>query len=50
MRTISMVVRNEKKLNKVIHERKIKEWVGIGWIDLTEPSFNDLKKYPIAMM
>lgn len=34
--TISMVAGNEKIYKKVIDGGQVKEWVGIGWIDIDE--------------
>ncbi len=35
--TISMVAGNEKKYKKVIDtDGKVKEWVGIGWVEIDE--------------
>lgn len=28
-----MVAGNEKKYDKVIHRHRVKQWVGIGWVD-----------------
>mgnify|MGYP001590133050 CR=1 FL=1 len=50
LRAIPMVVRNEKKIQTVIFDGKLKEWVGMGWIDLCEPKADDFKKHPIAMI
>jgi hypothetical protein len=44
--TLAMTSGNEKKLSKVIHEGILKEWVGIGWIDLRPATKEDSKKYP----
>ena len=48
--TISMVTKNEKKYQTVIHAGIIKDWVGIGWIELGKPTKEDFKKYPIALL
>ena len=36
-----MVAGNERKYRKVILDGRVKEWVGIGWIDLGVPSDAD---------
>ena len=44
-----MVAGNEKKYTKVIDWTPVvKEWVGIGWIEIGPPSTDDLKKYPVV--
>lgn len=43
---VRMVADSAKKISRVIHDGQLKEWVGIGWIDLREPTENDRKKYP----
>lgn len=50
LRTISMVTKNEKNYQTVIHAGIIKDWVGIGWIELGKPTKEDFKKYPIALL
>lgn len=50
LRIISMVTKNEKKYQTVIHAGVIKDWVGIGWIELKTPTKEDFKKYPIALI
>lgn len=50
LRTISMVTKNGKKYQTVIHAGIIKDWVGIGWIELGKPTKEDFKKYPIALL
>lgn len=36
--TISMVNGNEHKFSVVIMDGQVKEWVGIGWIDVGPPT------------
>lgn len=33
---ISMVAGKEEKYKKIIHDGKVKEWVGTGWIEIDE--------------
>lgn len=35
---IRMAAGNEKRISKVICDGHVKEWVGIGWIDLGLPT------------
>lgn len=45
--TLRMTAGNEKHLTKIIHEGKLKEWVGIGWVEETEPlTINQALTYP----
>lgn len=44
---ISMAAGNEKKYGKVIEDGQLKEWVGIGWIDIDEEP--DETKYPVVI-
>lgn len=46
---LRMVAGNERKYTKVIIEGRLKEWVGIGWIDCGEPTEEDRAKYPEAV-
>ena len=41
LQNLRMVVGNERKYRKVIIDGRVKEWVGIGWIDLGVPSDAD---------
>ena len=41
-----MAAGNEKRISKVILDGMLKEWVGIGWVDLRRATAADLKKYP----
>jgi hypothetical protein len=43
---IAMVNGNEKKYKIVIDLGILKEWVGIGWIELRKATTKDLKTYP----
>jgi len=31
-----MVEGGESRITKIIHQGRVKEWVGIGWIDVTD--------------
>lgn len=45
--SLRMAAGNEKHLTKVIEEGKLKEWVGIGWVEETEPlTLNQALTYP----
>lgn len=44
--SIRMTAGNEKKYIKVIDEGTLKEWVGIGWVDLRPATANDAKQFP----
>ena len=43
---ISMTTGGEKRISKTIHEGRIKQWVGIGWVDegVAKPAY--YYKYP----
>lgn len=43
--SLLMVAGNEKKYSVVIDGGRIKEWVGIGWIDIGAPTHADLSTY-----
>ena len=43
---IAMTTGKEKTLSKVIHKGILKEWVGIGWVDLRTANKDDFEKYP----
>jgi len=43
-----MVGGNEKKYKAVIDDGILKEWVGIGWIDLREATEKDSEKFPVV--
>ena len=43
-----MVAGNEKKYKMVIDNKILKEWVGIGWVDVREATSEDYKKFPIV--
>lgn len=34
--TLAMVEGGESRITKIIHQGRVKEWVGIGWIDVTD--------------
>lgn len=44
--TIAMVAGKEKTISKIIHCGVIKEWVGIGWIELRRATATDYLKIP----
>lgn len=46
--TIRMVAGGENLHPIVIDDRTVKEWVGIGWIDLRRATSDDFTKYPIV--
>ncbi|KHE93685.1 MAG: hypothetical protein K8F52_06130 [Candidatus Scalindua rubra] len=50
LRTISMVTKNERKYQTVIHAGILKDWVGFGWAELGKPTKEDFEKYPIALL
>ena len=41
LQNLRMGAGNERKYRKVIIDGRVKEWVGIGWIDLGVPSDAD---------
>lgn len=41
LKNLRMAAGNERKYRKVIIDGRVKEWVGIGWIDLGVPSDAD---------
>lgn len=43
---LRMVAGNEKKYSKVVIDGKLKEWIGIGWIELRDATADDRKRYP----
>jgi hypothetical protein len=43
---IKMVEGNEHLYNIVIDKGILKEWVGIGWIEVREATPEDAEKYP----
>lgn len=45
---LRMTAGNEKLHPIVIDDRTVKEWVGIGWIDLRRATADDYTKYPIV--
>lgn len=47
--TIKMVAGNERKYGKVVHGGKLKEWVGIGWIDVRSATSSDERRYPFVV-
>jgi hypothetical protein len=45
---MAMVGGNETRYKIVIDNDKVKEWVGIGWIELRDATAADRQKYPIV--
>ena len=43
-----MAAGNEKKYSMVIHNGQVKEWVGIGWIDVRSATKEDRKNLPMV--
>jgi hypothetical protein len=43
---VAMVNGNEKRYSIVIHNGILKEWVGIGWIELRKANAADRSNYP----
>jgi len=39
---------NEKKYKAVIDNKILKEWVGIGWVDIREATEKDYEKFPVV--
>lgn len=39
-----MVAGGEKRISQVILNGKVKEWVGIGWIDMRDATPEDYRK------
>jgi hypothetical protein len=46
---LKMVAGNERKYRKVIVDRTVMEWVGIGWIILRPASGMDHDKFPVVV-
>lgn len=44
--TAKMTAGNERKYSKVILDGMVKEWVGIGWIDLRKATKADRANIP----
>lgn len=45
---IAMTTGGEKRYSKVIDGDVLKEWVGIGWIDVRNATKADRSKYPMV--
>jgi hypothetical protein len=43
---LRMAAGGEKRYSTVIDGTRVKEWVGIGWIDLREATTDDLRRFP----
>lgn len=43
-----MVAGNEKKYRFVIDDGIVKDWVGIGWVDVGKATKEDYEKYPVV--
>ena len=41
-----MTTGGEDRISKIILDGVVKEWVGIGWIDIGEAEPEDYLKYP----
>ena len=46
LNSVAMAQGNEHKYSIVIDEGVVKEWVGIGWIELRKARPEDTEKYP----
>ena len=46
---IAMIEGNERKYRIVIDANSVKEWVGIGWIELRTASTADKEIYPTVI-
>jgi len=44
-----MVMGNENKYSRVIHNGRVKEWTGIGWLDLRHANKKDTEKFPTVI-
>jgi len=44
-----MVCGNEEKYDIVILDKTVKEWVGIGWVDVRTATEEDYDKYPVVV-
>jgi hypothetical protein len=44
--TMAMVNKNEDKYKVVIDNGFVKEWVGIGWIEIRKATPGDFRKIP----
>ena len=43
-----MAAGGEKRYDCVIDEGILKDWVGIGWVDVRTATKNDYKKFPVV--
>ena len=43
--TLKMTAGNEDRYSKVIHDGRLLQWVGIGWIDLRAATEKDYSNY-----
>lgn len=46
---LSMVTKGEKKIQRVIIQGRLKEWVAIGWLDQRHATEEDRKLYPTVV-
>ena len=46
---LAMTAGGERETSLVIHEGVVKEWVGIGWIELRDPTAEDRATIPQAI-
>ena len=44
---LRMTAGNEIKIARVIDRGMVKEWVGIGWVNLGEADGSDYGRYPV---
>lgn len=44
---MAMANHNETVISHVVDDGRVKEWVGIGWIDIREATDQDLSTLPI---
>ena len=46
---LKMVAGGEKRYRFVIDEGIVKDWVGIGWVDIGPATKKDYKKFPVVV-
>jgi hypothetical protein len=44
-----MAAGNEKTITQVIFEGRVRDWVGIGWIDMREATSEDFATMPVVV-
>jgi len=47
--TIKMVANNEKIYSRVIHDGRVKNWVGFAWVDEGKATDKDYENYPMVI-